>query len=205
MYPPIKLATIKKAVRYFARTLTRETKKKINLFFDLIQFGMSSTLISLISEYYEYHGGEIKEQGLEIGGNESAFLVDLVASYLFEKAKPIFRPTIYHGIYRDGALVVFKGKKKGSEIKYWLEEFQQTVDTAAGNQHLKFTTEIWTDGANSPNPENEYRVQIVTKDEFTFFDMKMSWPPEGDLLFGVFRKKGKKLKYVRKEERSTTK
>ena len=83
-------------------------------------------------EYYEYHVGEREEQGLAIGGYESEFLVELVASYLFEKAKPIFRPKIYHGIYRDDGLVVFKGKKKASEITDWLEEFQQTVNTAAG-------------------------------------------------------------------------
>ena len=100
--------------------------------------------------------------GLTIGGYESAFLADLVASYLFEKAKPIFCPTIYHGIYQDDGLVVFKGKKKASEIKEWLEEFQKTVNTAAGNRHLKFTAEIWTDGANSPTPEKEGQFQIVT-------------------------------------------
>ena len=99
IYPLIKLAGIKRAVRYFVRTLTRETKKKINLCLDLIQFGKSSTLISFDREYYEYHGGEREEQGLAIGGYESAFLADLFASYLFEKAKPIFRLTIYHGIY----------------------------------------------------------------------------------------------------------
>ena len=53
MYPSIKSATIKKAVRYFARTLTRETKKTINLCLDLIQFGMISTLISFDRDYYE--------------------------------------------------------------------------------------------------------------------------------------------------------
>ena len=90
-------------------------------------------------EYYEYHVGEREEQGLAIGRYESALLAYLVASYLFEKYKPILCPTIYHGIYRDDGLVVFKGKKKESEIKDWLEEFQQTVNTAAGNQHLKFT------------------------------------------------------------------
>ena len=36
-------------------------------------------------------------------------------------------------------------------------------------------------------------------DEFPFFDMKTSWSPEGDLQFGVFRKKGQQLKYVGKE------
>ena len=46
MYPSIKLSTIKKAVRLFARKLTTATKKTINLCLDLIRFGMSSTLIS---------------------------------------------------------------------------------------------------------------------------------------------------------------
>ena len=49
------------------------------------------------------------------------FLADLVASYIFEKATSIFMPTIYHGIYRYDSMVVFKGKKKEIEIKYWLE------------------------------------------------------------------------------------
>ena len=48
---------------------------------------------------------------------------------------------------------IFQRKKKASEIKDWLEEFQQTVNTAAGNQHLKFTAEIWTDRTNSPTPK----------------------------------------------------
>ena len=48
---------------------------------------------------------------LSIGGYESVFLSDLVSSYLFKKAKAHFYPAIYHGIYRDDALVVFKDKK----------------------------------------------------------------------------------------------
>ena len=80
MYPSIKIATIKKAVRFFARTLTTATKKTINLCLELINFGMSSTLIFFDGEYYEYHGGEKEEQGLAIGGYESAFLANLVAS-----------------------------------------------------------------------------------------------------------------------------
>ena len=116
-------------------------------------------------------------------------MADLVASYLLEKSKLNFRPTIYHGIYRDDGLVVFKDKKKASEIKYWLEEFQKTVNKATGKQHLRFTAEICTNEVNSPTPEQEYRVQIVTNDEFPFFDMKMSWSPEGDLKFGVFRER----------------
>ena len=44
-----------------------------------------------------------------------------------------------------------------------------------------------------PTPEKEDQVQVVEKDEFPFLDMKMSWSPEGDLQFGVFRKKGQQL------------
>ena len=164
---------------------------------------MSSTLIYFDGEYYEYHGGEREEQGLAIGKYESEFLADLVASYLFEKASPIFRPTIYHGIYLDDGLMVFKGKKETSEIKDWLEKFQQTVNLAAGNQHLKFTAEIWTDRANPLIPEKEDQVQIVAKDEFPFLDMKMRWSTEGGLQFGVFRKKGQQLIYAGKESTHT--
>ena len=164
---------------------------------------MSSTLICLDGDYYEYHRGEKAEQGLVIGGYELAFLADLVASYLFEKSKAHFYPTIYHGIYRDDGLVVFKGKKSVIKIKDWLDEFQQTVNKAAGNEHLQFTTEIWKPNKNPPPQAKEERVQTVTKDEFPFFDMKMKWTPEGELNFSVFRKLGQQLKYVGKESNHT--
>ena len=45
MYHSIKLATIKKAVSFFAIKLTTATKENINLCLELICFGMSSTLI----------------------------------------------------------------------------------------------------------------------------------------------------------------
>ena len=111
VYPSIKLVTIKKAVRFFARTLTMATKKTINLCLDLICFGMSSTLICFDGEYYEYNGSKKEEQRLAIGGYKSEFLADLVASHLFEKVKTHFHQTIYHRIYRDDGLVVFKGWK----------------------------------------------------------------------------------------------
>ena len=133
----------------------------------------------------------------------SDLLADLVASYLFEKAKANFFPTIYHGIYRDDSLVVFKVKKKSSEIKEWLEEFQQTANTATGNQHLQFTAEIWTNEANFPTPAKEDRAQIATNDEFPFLDMKTSWYPEGQLQFVFSSKKGQQLKYVGQESTHT--
>ena len=99
--------------------------------------------------------------------------------------------------------MIFKGKKKASEIRDWLEDFQQTMNKAAGNQHLQFTAEIWTKEDNSPTPEKEKIFQIVTNGKLPLLDMKTNWSPEGDLQFGVFRKKGQKLKYVGKESTHT--
>ena len=99
MYPSIKISTIKKALRFFARKLTVATNKTTNLCLEHIRFIISSTVISSDGKYYEYRGGEKEEQGLVVGGYESAFLANLVASYLFEKTKAILNPKAYHGIY----------------------------------------------------------------------------------------------------------
>ena len=100
-------------------------------------------------------------------------------------------------------MVVFKGKKKAREIRNWIEEFQKAVIEAAGNQYLQFTVEIWTTEENSPTPAKEERVKIATKDELPVVDIKLISSPEGDQKFGVFRKKGQHLKYVRKESTHT--
>ena len=109
IYPSIKLATIRKAVRFFSRRLTAATKNTINLDLDLVRFGVSSTLISFEGGYYEYHGGDNKDQGLAIWGYESAFLSNLVVSYLFEKSKNLLNRTTYQVIYYDRGLLVYSG------------------------------------------------------------------------------------------------
>ena len=110
LYLSIKISTIKNLVRFFARKFNAATKKTINLCLELIRFGMRSTLISFDGEKYEYHSREKEEQGLYIGGYESAFLADLVVSYIFKKFKAYFHPKTYHGIYRYDSLVVFTGE-----------------------------------------------------------------------------------------------
>ena len=73
------------------------------------------------------------------------------------------------------------------------EELQFTISS---NNPLPVT---YTNKGNSPSPAKEDKVQIVTNDELPFLEMKMSWSPEGDLQFSVFRKKVQQLKYVGKE------
>ena len=80
IHPSIKLVKIKKAVDFFSKKLTISAKQTIWQYLELICFGTSSALITFNGEYYEYHGGERKEQGLSIGDYKSVFLADLVTS-----------------------------------------------------------------------------------------------------------------------------
>ena len=88
---------------------------------------MISTLIYFDRDYYKYQGSEKEEQSLSIGGYESAFLADLVASKFFEKSKKNMNRTTYHDIYQDDGLVALKGNKTVQDINKWLAEFQKTV------------------------------------------------------------------------------
>eukprot|EP00957_Ditylum_brightwellii_P004469 339739-Ditylum_brightwellii.AAC.1 len=102
----------------------------IDLCMDIVQFRMKSTLIQFKGRYFVYKGAakwkEISEEdvALAIGAYKSAFLADIVASYVFEETKECFVKCIYHGIYRDNGLVAFEGKKNKREIQIWLRKYQ---------------------------------------------------------------------------------
>ena len=114
---------------------------------------------------------------------------NLVVSYIFEKSKAILNPKIYHGIYQVDGLVIFKVNEIAKEIQYWLEDLQKIVNRAAGDHHLHFAEKIWKTDANVSLPTEESKVQVVTNNELLFLDMKTIWSLEGDLRFGVFRKR----------------
>ena len=79
MYPSIKLKLVIKAVRYFSGGVSREEEKRIENCFDMIKFGMSSTVLNFKERYYEYDGKvDAMKKGLKIGGFKSAWLADLV-------------------------------------------------------------------------------------------------------------------------------
>ena len=88
MYPSIKFGVVKKAVNFYAKSLKKEERTQIKECLKMIKFGMGNTLISFKDELYEY-GGSVNpmKRGLTIGGYESAWLADLVASWIFEKTE----------------------------------------------------------------------------------------------------------------------
>ena len=101
MYPSIKFPLVNKAISYFTRNLPKSQQSNVKFCLKLIAFRMSYTLLTFEDKYYEYREKGIKTKGLAIGGYESAFLADLVASYLLEKLSNQFREVLWKGIYID--------------------------------------------------------------------------------------------------------
>ena len=139
---------------------------------------MSSTLLNFKDKYYEYGDEGLETIGLAIGGYESAFLADLVASYLSEVNNNQFKEVLWRGIYRDGGLLVFKGKKSLSEIQVWRDKFQEKFDEIAGNDYLQFTSETWNPGGHPSRSETE-TTSMVTNKVFPFLDLELFWDDSG--------------------------
>ena len=105
--------------------------------------GLINDLLNFVDKYVACCELGFKEKYLVIGGYKSAFLDDLVVSYLFEKCNNKLREVLRIEIYRDKAFLLFKGKKALSQIKIWRYEFHSTVNKASGNKYLQFTRELW--------------------------------------------------------------
>ena len=201
MYPSIKFQLIYDAVLYYADTLPPETHRTIILCLDLIYFGMTNTLIMFQDQYYLYDGDlKPEERGLTIGGYESAWLADLVMSYLLEATyDSLYNPMHYFGMYRDDGLAVFKGQRFTKEIQDWLHAFQSDVNDIAGNEFLKFTAVIW-DPTNHHDPDSiqSPTTSILKTEAFPFLDMEMLWNTNSELSFKVHLKENQQLKYLNK-------
>ena len=182
MYPLIKYKLVEKAVLFFVKDLDSILKWKLGVCLDMIRFGMGNTLLTFVDKYYEYGGKvNIEEKGLTISGYESAWLVDLVATYLLENVTDIFDPTMFKGIYRDDGFVVFKDNLLKSEVAVWLERCQERIDKLVESKFLKFTAVIW---GNDKEDGKKYNIVSVNRSEyFPYLDMEMFWLIESDLNF----------------------
>ena len=198
MYPPVRFSIIKKAITYYTSNLNPQEKKMIHNCLRMINFGMASCLITFNGKYFEYQGkGNNNNKGLAIGGYESAFLADLVASYLLEKTKKIFINTHYHGIYCNDGFVAFKGNQKIEELRNWLQKFQQSINKITGGTFLQFTMEVWDEFYVSNNDiKNDHnktqKCTLVKKPTFPFLDMSFYWDSFNRLTTKAYSKPGQK-------------
>ena len=77
----------------------------------MIKFGIANVFLTYGRETYYYTGAGVDgDVALAIGGHESAFLADLVVSYLMEVCSELFEGAAFRGIYRNDGFVVFKKK-----------------------------------------------------------------------------------------------
>eukprot|EP00957_Ditylum_brightwellii_P027328 2065884-Ditylum_brightwellii.AAC.1 len=91
MYPSIWVKLIKKALQYYSCSLPAEAKQGINLGLAMVKFGIKSMLVNVSDKFYAYQGAAKGQDLLEedvvltISAFESAFLADLVVSFVIEK------------------------------------------------------------------------------------------------------------------------
>ena len=172
--------------------LNKDDKNTIKECLEMIKFGIGNTLITFIGRYYEYGGSEsINDRGLIIGGYESAWLADLVATFILDNSKDLFDDTrLHYGIYRDDGIIFLKGKWSDDEIFKWIKTFQIRANDILNSEKLQFTTEIWcpTKGETTTTQIDD-TFTIVNSPSFPFLDMELYWNQNDGLAFKVHMKK----------------
>lgn len=161
MYPSVTFSLKQRAITCYTHHLDLELQQKIANCLNLIKFGMSKTLLQFRGIYFEYIGGGNKDdKGLAIGGYESSFLADLVASFLLECTNKKFfdHLTVHHGIYCDYGLASFKGKISEDNILHWLGHFQTAINILTGGTFLQFTVVLWDVDGISKSVDNKFKI-----------------------------------------------
>ena len=158
---------------------------------------MGSTFLTFVDKYYEYDGMvDVRDRGLTIGGYESAWLADLVISYIFENTEDLFTDSVFHGCYRDDELAIFKGTKMKKDMISWLNTFQNRVNELLDSDNLQFTLTVW--GADKEDSSESTKVTVDTNSFFPFLDMELFWNNNGELNHRVHLKENQELKYLNK-------
>eukprot|EP00980_Cylindrotheca_fusiformis_P020377 scaffold7407_cov165-Cylindrotheca_fusiformis.AAC.1 len=207
MYPSISFKLVKKAIKHFSANLSRTLQRQINFSLQFLQFGMNHTYFMFGGKYYQYNANKTNdEKGLTIGGFESAWLADLVASYILEKLDLFFIGMHYHGIYRDDGIVVFNHVRTPEEVAAWLQAFQSQVDNLCTDPDgtkiadVRFKAVIWAPGATTTSTASPH-CTICPDPFFLYLDIEMYWGGRhrnGTLNFRVHTKENQRLHYLTK-------
>eukprot|EP00957_Ditylum_brightwellii_P068519 5201650-Ditylum_brightwellii.AAC.1 len=106
---------------------------------EIVKFCMKSTLKCFRDKHYKYNETASKDNvsdadiGLAIGRYESAVLASIIASYLFEMTNAHFAKAIIRGNYYGNSLIMFKGLQTPRQIRQWLKQFQQNINSITGD------------------------------------------------------------------------
>jgi len=191
------ILTIMGSTTSFSKGLPEEDQITIEHCLDLIKFGMQSTLLTFVDKCYEHDGDrDPEENGLTIGGHESAWLADLVGAYILDNTKSHFRKTKCYGLHRDDGIAVFNNKLSYDDMLKWRTKFQNSANRLAGGNCLQFTCNMWLDKSRRelPTEQNDPKMSIETGNFFPHLDTEPVWATNGNLQFRVQLKPNQQLK-----------
>lgn len=182
MYPSISCKLVKRAIDYFSVAVPRAGKAIIRRAWEILQEGMKFNFVTFEGIFYRYRGnGTTENPALSIGNFESAFLADLVMSYIFNSANEqgLFKDFAISKIYRDDGF--FIPNRKNINIDSWLHNFQRYVNGLTKNtgSDIVFTLR---------KPEIDGSID--------FLDLFLYYSESGDLAYKVFKKESQTIKYL---------
>ena len=157
--------------------------------FEMLKFSMGNTLVTFREKYYEY-GVEDDPvmRALTIGGYDSAWYVNMVASYTLDLAKDHFSRTKFFGVYHNDGNVVFEGNRTSDKLQDWLHKLQDHVNIITDG-NIQLTMEIWKPGEVSWTIEAK-KIMIVGDSKFPYLDIDMSYDENKNLKFNDHPKPG---------------
>ena len=100
----------------------------------------------------------------------------MVAAYLLETSQNLFEEALYHGIYRDDGIAVFKGNWSEKKVCEWLTKLQSNFNLTLDSNALNFTVKMWKPGESYP-PKSDINsmVSFNTDMTFLFLDIEFFW------------------------------
>jgi len=105
----------------------------------MIKFGMQPTILAFKDKRCQHDGDrDPEEKGFIVGGHESAWLADLVATHIPDNTKSDFKKTKCCSLHRDEGIAAFNNKLFHDEIPHWRTKFQNSVNRPAGGNCLQF-------------------------------------------------------------------
>jgi hypothetical protein len=198
----VRFKLVKKAVEFYSQSLPKDVRDTISHCLNMIHFGMKSTLFAFQGQYFEYDGDGVRMPTTvaspSAGGYESAWLADLVAIYILDNTRELFKETLLDGFYRDDGFAMFKSTCSYAYLCDWRNQFQEAVNLLAEGDYLQYTLSIWLDPNKRSTPLYEWdkKVSITTEPSFPYLDMELFWDPTDSLSFRVHLKPNQQLKYL---------
>eukprot|EP00957_Ditylum_brightwellii_P210381 15364905-Ditylum_brightwellii.AAC.1 len=182
------------AVLFVQSSSGGQTENKLGM--TMVQFRMKNTLVNCHNKFYVYQGAakghDLSEEDvvLAIGSFESAFFVDLVVSFIFEKWQVVSNHHCF-------------GRTIGMMGWWCLKEGEQALETPqCRGQEGDATTHLSDKGREEEDGKISKALwkKVAAQDSewFPFLDMRMRWQRDR-LEFRVYQKENQLLKYVDKQ------